>query len=321
MNKRIRFIGIAVVGMIALLLPLNADAICGSQISFGAYYSQITNTTNTPTQRSSFWQSTPGAATGNPTVGGGVDNGSIGDSGGGTDWIVPYNGTFGVLGNWAQYGYDGCPDDSATDPAVQRMAVAVSDVVGGVPSFVAMCTDRDTGNQIQFRYDYPNGCGDEASCIDTPLVPIPKPVITLTQRVGNEAQVTVAPPDFSAGYHTDGSTGCEINTIIPQYDVFRQQVARNVAPDGTRDVGPAWVLQGTGNAGVPFVFNTACGAAPPGCDIYLAIAPRYANGFSTNDPAQLQPVRVSVDGTKIQAGPIIANPPKPRLANPKKAGE
>ena len=45
MKKSTRFLGIAAVGFAALLLPLNAHAVCGTTLSFGGYYSYLTGTT------------------------------------------------------------------------------------------------------------------------------------------------------------------------------------------------------------------------------------------------------------------------------------
>ena len=74
MKKSTRFLGIAAVGIAALLLPLNAHAVCGSTLSFGGYYSLLTGTTAGPSLRSSFWI----LNNGNVAHGSGMDNGTRG---------------------------------------------------------------------------------------------------------------------------------------------------------------------------------------------------------------------------------------------------
>jgi hypothetical protein len=316
MNKNLRVLGIAVVGLVALLLPLKANAACGS-ISFGSYYSLLTNTSGGPSLRSSFWM----MGNGSPTIGAGNDNGAIADNAGAvSNWVLPnYASTTNpaLLGNWGSFLFDGCAD-AAGGTAVQRMAFGFSDVdVSGNTVFAGICVHRDPTAGVQFDTTMP--APGTASPTPIALVPVPKATITNTVRAGSEASVTVASPNFAPGFYTDGSTGCDLASVIPQYDVYQQQVTRNTAPSATRDAGASWVLVGTGNTGSPFTFSTACGAV--NCDVFVAVAPHFNSGFSTGEPATASPNRVGLNSTKVQAGPTLAVTPKAKPIENKKIAE
>ena len=311
MKKSTRFLGLALVGVAALLLPLNAHALCGGSLSFGGYYSHLTGTLSTGTLRSSFWI----LNNGNPTTGAGMDNGTVADSG---NWLIPYTGGFIVQSNWAgNAGYDGCPDPAVPTPA-QRQAMAFSDVDGsGNMLYAVACAHRDPTAGQEFNFDLPSGCASPSTCAPIAMVLAPKANVTGTVRAGTQATVTVASPDFSPGFYSDGSVGCELATVIPQYEVFKQELGRGAAAPTNADVSAGWVSVGTGNTGTPFVFTTTCGA---NCDVYLQVVPKYKDGFSTGEPATGAPNRGGRVSTKVQAGPILADPPKPRIIpNPKKA--
>lgn len=307
MNKHIRIAGIAAAAAVALLLPLNAGAACGTATSFGGYYSLVTGTTHAGSLRSSFWS----LGSGSTTNGAGNDNGSVNDD----LWLIPYGTSFVVQSTWSAQAYDGCPDLGGAPPS-QRMVFAFSDVDGaGNMLYAVQCVARDVTAGQQFATDHPAGC-DGTSCQPTAMVLAPKAAVTGTVRAGTQAQVTVASPDFSAGFYSDGSVGCELANVIPQYDVYKQELGRGAAAPANADVTGGWTLVGTGNTGSPFVFTTACAS---NCDVYIATVPKYNNGFSTGEPATGAPNRAGRSSTKVQAGPILADPPKPRIANPKKA--
>lgn len=304
MNRNLRVLGIAAAALVALVIPLNAHATCGTDISFASYYSLITGTTFGPSLRSSFWM----VGAGNPALAAGNDNGSVSDA----TWITPYNGGMIIQSGWAQQLYDGCADAAGAIPA-QRMAVAMSDVNGsGQLVYAVGCAHRDPTAGVQFEFSRPGGA-------PWALVAAPKANITNTVRSGNEAQITVASPDFSAGFYGDGSAGCDIATVIPQYDVYKQQIGRNATPDSTNDVGTSWVLVGTANSGTPAVVTTTCGTT--NCDVYLAVAPHYNSNFSTGEPATGAPNRVTQKSTVVQAGPTLAVTPKTRVIQNKKTAE
>jgi len=306
MKRTTQILGIALVGVAALLLPLNASANCGSDISFGSYYSAVTGTVNGPALRSNFWT----MGLGNPTIGAGVDNGPVNES---DNWLVSYNGALVVLSGWAQKSYDGCPDAAGQPlPPAQRMVMSFSDIDGtGNMTYAVTCTSRDTQAGTQFDFTRPGQA-------PLALVPAQKANITNTARVGNEATITVGVPNFSAGFYSNGSVGCELATVIPQFDVYKQQTARNVSPAATNDAGGVWVLAQTcSTSGAPAcVVTTTCGTT--NCDNYLAVVPHYNSNFTTGDAASAAPARVSASSTRVAAGPILAVTPKPKaIPNPR----
>lgn len=311
MNKQARFLGIALVGVVALMLPLNADATCGSAISFGSYYSFVTGSTNGPSLRSNFWT----LNNGNPATGAGVDNGLIVETG---KWLIPYGpgpNTFAVLSTWAAEPYDGCPDTAGLPlPPEQRMILAFSDVdAEGNMTYAVACSDRDVQAGTQFDFTQPGNA-------PLALVQAPRAVIANTVRAGNEAVITIAPPNFSAGFYSDGSTNCNPATIIPQFDVYKQTTGRGVTPSNTTDAGPVWALVATCNSsGTPAcAVTTTCGAT--NCDNYLAVVPHYNSNFTTAEAATGAPARVGVKSSNVQAGPILAVTPKPKKINNERVG-
>lgn len=312
MKNHIRFFGAALAGVVALLLPLNADANCPTSISFGGYQAAVTGTTNSPSLRSNFWvynSASPSTLTGNPGIGAGNDNGNVVETG---HWLVPYDVNPNViLGDWsdANSTFDGCPDVATSNTNNQRMVVSFSDVDGsGNMTYAVACVHRDVTAAVQFSF--------EAPIAPLPLVAAPKAAITNTVRVGNEAQITVGAPSFAAGFKTDGS--CNINDAIPQYDVYQQQVGRGVSPNSTRDAGSSWVLVGTGNAGAPFTFTTACGTT--NCDVFVAVTPHYQSNFGSGEAASSAPARVGQNSTKLQAGPVLAETPKAKTIKNNRVG-
>jgi hypothetical protein len=305
MKKISSFLGLALVGSAALLLPMNAQATCGSGISFGGYYvASLQNTDNGPSLRGNFWSfnaAAPATGGGNPAAGPGNDNGLLQET---QSWIRDFAGYgLGINGDWAGLAFDGCPDAATPNTADQRMTVSLSDVDGtGKPTFAIACVQRTPGAAYDFNFDNVGG--------HIALVAAPKATTTNWVRSGtNEATITVASPNFGAGFYTDGSTGCTPATVIPQYDVYKQQIPRNQPPDPNTDTGPAWTLAATGNTGSTVQFTTTCGTSD--CDLYLAIVPRFLGGFTTAEAATgaSAPARVSDTSVKLQAGPTLAETP------------
>jgi hypothetical protein len=306
MTKNFRFLAIGLVGVTALLLPLKADAACGS-ISFGSYYARILGTNQnatSPTLRSNFWIMTVG----NPAVGQGNDNGNVTDE---AAWVSQYGTGTVVLGDWGTRVYDGCAD--AVQPlANQRMAFSFSDVdVAGNMVWAAACVKRIGSQPQQFDLGTVGG--------NLTMVPALRAGVTNTVRAGNEATITVGAPNFTTGFYTDGSVGCEEASVIPQYDVYKQQTARGVAPSATNDAGTTWVKVCTASSGQPCTFTTTCGTTD--CDNYLAVSPRFNGSFDTGEAATGAAARVGQNSIKVQAGPTLAVTPKPRtIPNPRIGG-
>jgi len=315
MKSNTRLLGLALAGVVALLLPLNADAICGSSIQFqGHPVSIVTGTDAGPSLRANFW--TLGG--GNPTVGAGNDNGAFTAQ---QDWLLNLgDGTFAINGDWAGNSYDGCPDAAQPNTDLQRMVVSLSDVnAAGNMTYAVACVHRDVTAVFQFQFD---AVGEGIA-----LVPALKAGIANSVRSGTEATITIATPDFSAGHYTDGSTGCELLSVIPQYDVWKQTTARGAPPatgTGSNDAtGPTWQLVATCNtSGSPAcTVTTTCGATPPGCDNYLALVPHYNSNFTTGDAASGAPARVSAISGNVQAGATIAVTPKPKKIKNEAGGQ
>jgi len=314
MKKSIRIIGLALIGVAALLLPLQGEAACtAGNVIFASYYAPVTGTTNTGSLRSSFWM----LGAGNPAAGPGIDNGTVAESG---VWLKPY-GTMPltIVSGWGDAaGYDGCPDTLGSNSA---MAYVFSDIDGaGDLTYAVGCASRVTTAFAEFNFSVPAGCDSIATCTPIALVAAPKATITGTLRTGTEAQITVGSPDFSPGFYGDGTPACAIANVIPQYDVYKQQIARGAAPDSNTDVSASWVLVGTGNVGSPFSFTTTC--TTTNCDVYVALTPHFNSNFGTGEPATGAPTRLTKRSTNpVQAGPTLAVTPKTRIIQNKKIAQ
>jgi len=305
MKKSIRVLGIALVAIAALLLPLNGQAACESGVFFGSYYSQILGTTNGPSLRSSFWA----MGGGNVLTSAGIDNGPVAETG---DWMHPYGSMpIALLSAWgANVNYNGCIE-TLLQPS--SMAYGLSDVDGtGNMVYAVGCATRINTAFTEFDFTNPPGC--TSGCAPITLVPAPKALVTATSRQGTQAQITVGSPNFAPGFYGDGTAGCAMNLVIPQYEVFRKEIARNGAAPADHDTS-TWVSSGIFNIGTPAIVNTTCASD---CDVYVGVLPVYNSGFKTGEPATGAADRLGPNGTKVQAGPILANPPKPRISNPKK---
>lgn len=305
----IKGLSFAAVAAVAVMVSAPAHAICGSAIGFGqdagslncgGTYCYITSP-GVGTQASveaTFWH----FGTGNPNTGTGDDNGTYPD----TSWLRgPYPGGISMSGDWAASPQiNGCPDPVTPIPN-QRMVAQFSDTnAAGTQAFMAIaCVQRLPANRTQFDFAKVNQ--------NIALKAIPKTVISNTVRVGNEAQITVASPDYSTLVYTDGSSNCNAAALIPQFEVWLKQVARNGAAPADRnstatDGGAPWVLAGTCTIGAPCTVTTTCGAT--NCDFFASVAPKYNSGFNTSD-ANGGGARLSPNSNRGQAGPTLATPP------------
>lgn len=302
MKRTTWVLGLLLVGGMGLLASAPAQATCGlGDVPFGQdtpgacgatyCYVQSPGVNTTSSIKARFWI----LGQGDPALGIGVDNGNLGDN----NWLVSFGGPLALTGNWNVPGSDGCPGTS-TD----RMAVSFSDVsADGLTSyFAAACATRNPSAANQFDFDNPSGAGHIV------LKTLAEKARYSTVRSGTEAQITVQSPSFANIYYTDGSAGCAIANVIPQYDVWINVGPRPLAAPTSRDNAGAWALAGTGNVGSPFTFTTACGTT--NCDFFLAVSPKFANGFNTGDaPSGTAGVRVGgPNSTRGQAGPTLANP-------------
>lgn len=311
MKSNTRFFGFALAGVVALLLPLKADAICPSGVSFQGYpLSIVTGTDNGPSLRANFWT----LGFGNPTLGSGADNGVFTAQ---ADWIIASPAGLAINGDWSANNYDGCPDISQPNTDLQRMVVSFSDVnPSGNMTYAVACVGRNTQAASQFGFD---GVGEGIVLVQAPKAGITNSVRNATT---GEATITVGVPDFSAGHYTDGSTGCEQASVIPQFDVYKQTTGRDIPPTTSNDAGGAWTLVATcSTSGSPAcTVVTTCGGT--NCDNYLAVVPKYNSNFTTADAATGSPARISVKSANVQAGSSIATTPKPKkIVNKKVAGE
>jgi hypothetical protein len=313
MNRNTRLLGIALVGVAALLLPLNADASCGTGLSFGAYYTALSGTTNGPSLRANFWVLDAGV----PAVGPGIDNGGQIET---DSWVVPYTNGPTIRGDWAvQTTYDGCPN-TLPNAGTSSMVFSMSDVDGtGNMTFAVACVTRNPQAGVQYNLDLPPGCGG-GNCAPITLIQAPRAVISNSVRTAgtNDVTITVASPTFSGpatGFYSDGSANCTATAAIPQYDVYRQQTARDVPPSPSLDAGP-WVLAATCAIGTPCTLPAI--ASPTNTDIVLATSPHFNSNFTTGEAATGAAARVGQKSLKITAGPVIAVTPKPKVVpNPR----
>jgi hypothetical protein len=305
MKKTIGTLAILTLGVGLALVPTSARAACAGAVSFGQVsgghpqcsvggYCYVTSSglrTNASIQ-GNFWV----MGNGNTTVGVGIDNGSQGN----LDWIpdLGFGGGVALNGNW-QAGPagspDGCPD---TLGGFSSMALGLTDIDAstGIATFAAACVARNGGAATEYDYN----TIVPLSNID--LKPIAKPTITASTRVGDNSLVTVASPNFANIFYTDGSPLCTLAAVIPRYDVWVREVARDAAAPVDRNTPSGWVLGNTCNVGGPCQVTVDCAAT--NCDAFLAVSPRFDSQFGT--------LRVGANSTRTQAGAILATPPKPK---------
>jgi hypothetical protein len=281
----------------------------------------VTGTAGGPALRANFWALGSGA----PAIGAGNDNGNVTaltTVTGTVPWLVPYpsgqTATWAVLSTWsANSTYDGCPDAAQPDTALQRMVMSFSDLdAQGNMTYAVACAGRDATAGTQFDFTRTGNA-------PIALVPAQKANITNTVRAGNEATITIGVPNFAPGFYVSSkgpTSGCDPATVIPQFDVYKQQTTRNTPPALTNDaaVGGPWALVATCNtSGSPAcTVTTTCGTT--NCDNYLAVVPHYNSNFTTAEAATGGPPRVSARSTNVQAGPTLAVTPRPKaIPNPR----
>lgn len=292
MKKTIGTVALFALGLAFVLVSAPARAACGDGPGFGqqssgcgggfCYVTSPGLKTSTSIQ-ASFWA----VGAGNTAGGAGIDNGTFPDD----QWLIDFGGSnYAIAGSWSQdTGIDGCIDTLGNG---SKMAISFTDIdaSNGAAFFAAACVTRDTS--AGFEIDYSN------IHTNIELKPIAKPVIASSVRVGNDSLVTIASPNFSSIYYSDGSPGCAIGNVIKQYDVWVQQTARDGAAPSDRNSSTGWVLGNTCNVGAQCVVNVACTGT--NCDAFFAVSPRYDSGFGST--------RVSVNSTRVQAGQNLANP-------------
>jgi len=305
MKKTIGTLALMALGFALVLTPTPAGAFCPTSLPFGQAglncdagycYVQSPGLNTNASIQATFWS----LGSGSPVAGPGNDNGTFADDG----WLVSFGGPDLTLGgptaDWsAAANIDGC---AGLDGTSAKMVIALSDVNAvGDAFFATVCTTRIPAASIQF----------DQSLLVPPghiiLKPLPAANVTGSVRTGNEAQVTVSSPNFASIYYSDGSPGCAINAVIPQYDVWIKQIGRSApAPtDHSQDTG-AWTLGATCNVGSPCVVTSTCGTT--NCDGFLAVSPRYNSGFQTGDaPGK---ARLAANSIRFSAGPTLADPPK-----------
>jgi len=308
MRKKIGLLALLALGVVAMLAPAPAAASCGTNVTFGqgalncggSYCYVVSPGLNNNTSiQATFWD----LNFGNPSVGPGIDNGAASDN----VWLVSFGGpNLSLLGDWSTPGVDGCVD--CTPPAVcgggtSKMVLGLSDVdAAGNAFFATTCVTRNGQAFTQF---------DQSTIVphsDIILQPLPAANITGSVRVGTEAQVTVSSPNFASIFYSDGSAGCAINTVIPQYDLWIKTITtRNDPPpsDHSQDTG-AWTLGATCNIGSSCTASSTCGTGL--CDGFVAVSPHYNSNFQTGDaPGK---ARLAANSVRFQSGQTLADPPR-----------
>jgi hypothetical protein len=300
MKTIIGTIALVALGVAFVLAPTPARAFCGTSVVFGQgqancggyCYVQSPGTGTNASIQATFWS----LDAGNPAPAVGDDNGTYADNA----WLQIFPGGLSLNGDWsAGATIDGCINNAGS---TGKMVVALSDTdAAGNAYFAAVCNTRNPTVTVQFDQSILSPAGHIV------LKTLPAAVVTGSVRVGTEATVTVASPNFASIYYSDASAGCAINNVFPQYDLWISQVARSgpAPPNHTQD-GGGWQLRGTCAVGSPCSGTTTC--ATTNCDAFVAVSPHYNSNFSTGEAPGLS--RVGANSTRFQAGPTLADPPK-----------
>lgn len=214
---------------------------------------------------------------------------------GATGWVVngatcpiPYNAAY-INATWAQDPRaDGCPDLVTAQPTCQ--AILLTDNINDQSYFAAL--SRQELSDGNYDFSLPGG----APII---LQPIPTPVITNSVRVGNDVQITLAPPSPAAGLYYDAACPPVLNA----YKVYQRIVPRGTPVGPGRD--PAtWVLV---SSRIPLGNGTTiqvdCSEVGPGQDVYLSHLFNGDSGFDLR--------YVGKESTRVECGPQLANPQEP----------
>lgn len=309
MKKNIGTLALLALGVALVLAPAPARAACPTGLLFGQAtascgggYCYVTSPglkTNASIQ-GTYWS----ASSGNPASGAGADNGTWSDS----NWLVDFsaNGNLALNGGWNDdLLIDGCIGNDGSTPA---MVIALTDRDAAGKVYAAfVCNQRDVTVTAQFDQGKIVPAGDIA------LKPLALPFVVSTFRVGNEASITVASPNYSSLFYSDGSVACGSGNsaaMIPAYDVFLKTAGRGAsAPTDRAQVSGGWTLAGSCPIGGSCTVSTTCGAV--NCDVYVALAPKSSTGFRLGDtPGN---AFVGPNSVLVQAGPVLANPPKVKI--------
>lgn len=309
MKKNIGTLALLALGVALVLAPAPARAACATGLQFGQAtascgggYCYVTSPgikTNASIQ-GTYWS----AVSGNPAPGAGADNGTWSDD----NWLVDFssNGKLALNGGWGDdLAIDGCINN---DGSTVAMVIALTDQDASGNVYAAfVCNQRDVFVTAQFDQGKIVPPGDIA------LKPLAAPSITNTVRTGNEASITVASPNYNSLFYSDNSAACgsgSSTSIISAYDVFLKKAGRNdPAPSDRAQVSGGWVLAGSCPIGTPCTVLTTCGAT--NCDVYVATAPKSATGFRLG--ATPGNAFVGPNSVRVQAGPILADPPKGKI--------
>jgi len=110
MKRTTWVLGLLFVGAAALVASTPAEATCGTSLGFGqdtpgacggSYCYVVSPGVNTASSiKARYWS----VGNGDPAIGPGIDNGSIGDAG---NWLVSFGGPLSLFGDWATVGVDG----------------------------------------------------------------------------------------------------------------------------------------------------------------------------------------------------------------------
>jgi hypothetical protein len=275
-----------------------------------------------------FWA----LGTGNPAVGPGDDAGGYTHSGL-PDFVYPAGGTSWLYLNYSYAGsgyyyyfageiFTGWGASAAIDGCVQNNAPGTCTCLlitdhDPTDSYFAILSDNADINTWNTELSQPgsDGAGNFGEII---LRPVPDPSILNTVRrtpsLDLDITVSVANPT-SAIYGGRDGAGCACGPI--GYKVLENIVLRGSPPPTNRDiVTGGWVESTLGGAstgtaqpangtpmGTSVLVESICGSTDH--DVYIATQLIFDSGFTT-------PV-VSGNGTRIECGPNIAEPVKPRF--------
>lgn len=335
---------VLVMGLVASLMP--ASASCGGARAVTSVGQTITyfSTPGNPFQPTGNFPVSPygGSATyyvngifwsfggGNPIYGQGNDSGYFkgypvavttstwlgGGYFGGFDLFLG-----GQFGHWQYPGVDGCVDldgsvASGPDPNECNIVV-LTDEANETGYFTALSVPPNAG--ADFLYNASTGFPDQIT-----LAPIPKPTIVSSTTVGNTinvvATVNTGPLVSANGFDFK----CQPAAILQGYRIFVRQMAGHDTPKpiqvNTRELnqtfGPPldpWVpitpAAGT-PIGAPSNFSLDCSASGD-TDYYLCSTLLFG-GTSAGAP-RYQLKNCSMNATKIECGPNMANPQAPSM--------
>jgi hypothetical protein len=257
-----------------------------------------------PNVQATFWA----LGTGNPIVGPGADAGSYTVPA--FPWLYFYAGYSNfaaqINSGWGLSSFiDGCIQDNGP---LACTCVLITDH-DGADSYFALVSNAGAPGTWDTILTQP---GNDAAGNAGPIIlrPIPAPTILNAARktASFDLDLTVTVPMPAAGIYQSGGS-CECGPV--GYKVKQQIVLRGSPPPTTRDAGwtdmtlvggGAQPLLGTA-MGSPVALESLCGATDQ--DVYIAAELIFDSGF-------VAPV-VSKNATRIECGPNIAEPERPRF--------